>query len=212
MTEASSAGLPEVAWLNESSRRSAPPSTRCLAVFVTLLALAAIACANAAPSASGTTTSGPAGAPTECPIEGFAGRLPSNRLIDATVESGAASDRVLFVFGSGVSSPAGDPMGSLARAEPPFSSASSGAIIDVAGTRFLEIRFTGMVLAGEDGKPTFAGARDREVEFPALRQLTLYDESEGVVGWYVGFDGPGCATLTVNPGGGAVQLEIAHGA
>lgn len=177
-------------------------------VFAVLIAVVAIGCANAVPSG---TASASSAASTPCPITGTSGRLPSNRLIDATVSSSATSDSVLFVFGSQVASPAGDPMGALATAEPPFSSASSGSVIDVAGTRFLDIRFTAMVIAGEDGKPTFVGKRDQEVEFPALRQLTLYDESEGVVGWYVGVDGPGCATLTFNAGASAIRLEIAHG-
>ena len=46
---------------------------------------------------------------------------------------------------------------------------------------------------------------------PALKQVTLYDESEGVVGWYIGFDGPGCVRLTtLNVAEGMVRLEIEH--
>jgi hypothetical protein len=182
--------------------------SRRLVLAAAVIVSVATACASASPSAG---SSGSSGTPTECPVAGLTGRLPSNRLLDVTVASGETTDRVSFVFGSQVSSPAGDPMGRVAQAEPPFSSAGSGAPIDVAGTRFLEIRFSGMVIAGEDGTPTFIGRRDQEVDFPALRQVTLYDESEGVVGWYVGFDGPGCATLTFDAGTSAVQLEIAHG-
>ncbi len=211
--------------------------SRRAALLALLLAAVAIGCANHAPSATGPSATVPsatvpsatapsatvpsatapsatvpsATVPGECPIQGFSGALPSNWLIDVTVTTGAVSDRVLFVFGSKVSSPGGEPMGSLAQASPPFSAGSSGAVIDVAGSRFLEIRFIGMVIASESGDPTFIGKRDQEVEYPALRQVTLYDESEGVVGWYVGFDGPGCATLTFNAGAGAAQLEIDHG-
>jgi hypothetical protein len=36
----------------------------------------------------------------------------------------------------------------------------------------------------------------------------LYDASEGIVGWYIGYDGPGCVTLARV--GSAVTVTIAH--
>jgi hypothetical protein len=117
---------------------------------------------------------------------------------------------VTFHFGPPVTSPAGDPTGTLAEAHPPFSVATSGALIDVAGSRFLELRFDHMVLADDAGNPTFTGSRDQEVEFPAVRQVTEYDESEGMIGWYVGIDGSGCVRLTFDSASSAVRLEVAH--
>jgi hypothetical protein len=190
-----------------------------LAVAVAAAALAA-GCAASAPSASATPTAGPTStpdntpttttAPAECPIQGAHGQLPSNRLVDVAVESGSAADRVTFLFGPLVASPAGDPTGTLAEAHPPFSVATSGAVIDLAGSHFLDLRFDHMVLADDTGNPTFTGSRDHEVEFPAVRQVTEYDESEGVIGWYVGFDGPGCVKLTFDGASNAVRLEVAH--
>jgi hypothetical protein len=115
------------------------------------------------------------------------------------------------MFGTRIGSPAGEPVTHLAAAAPPFSGGPSGALIDVAGTRFIELRFSGMVIADETGAPNFNGLRDQELELPALKQVTLYDESEGVVGWYVGFEGPGCVSLlTLDVAAGAVRLEIEH--
>jgi hypothetical protein len=197
---------------------SHPAITKLAGAFVA--AVLAAGCSTTPPSASVTPTAGPTGTPdnapsataesADCPIQGAHGQLPSNRLVDVTVESGSTADRVTFRFGPLVASPAGDPTGSLAEAHPPFSVATSGAVIDVAGSRFLDLRFDHMVLADDAGNPTFTGSRDQEVEFPAVRQVTEYDESEGVIGWYVGIDGPGCVQLTFDAASNAVRLEVAH--
>jgi hypothetical protein len=182
------------------------------------LALVAAGCGSAGPSGS-TSSAGASGAssfapatpaPTNCPIPGARAGLPSNRLVDVVVEPGSVSDRVTFRFGPAIPSPAGDPTAALAEAHPPFSVATSGAIIDVAGSRFLDIRFDHMALADEAGNPSFTGSRDQKVDFPAVRHVTEYDESEGVIGWYVGIEGPGCVQLTFDAASNAVRLEVAH--
>ena len=51
------------------------------------------------------------------------------------------------MFATRVATPASEPVTQLAQAAPPFSGGPSGALIDVAGTSFIELRFSGMVIA-----------------------------------------------------------------
>ena len=62
--------------------------------------------------------------------------------------------------------------------------------------------------------PTTSASRptpaDREYSriLPALKQVVMYDESEGVVGWYIGYDGTAASTLVRD--GNDVMVTIAH--
>ena len=60
----------------------------------------------------------------------------------------------------------------------------------------------------DTGQPVYDGPTEYRPDLPALRELALFDESEGVVGWYVGYDGGGCVTLTRV--GDTVTVRIAH--
>ena len=52
-----------------------------------------------------------------------------------------------------------------------------------------------MALQNDAGEPTFTGDPDIQVDYPALQQAVMYDESEGIAAWYIGYDGTGCVTL-----------------
>jgi hypothetical protein len=88
----------------------------------------------------------------------------------------------------------------------PYTFAGSGAPIDMAGEHVLLLRFRHMSLANDVGQETYSGPRELIADGPGFRQATLFDESEGVIGWYVGYDGPGCVTLGQQ--GRSVTLSI----
>jgi hypothetical protein len=174
---------------------------------------------SASPSASAPASLAPTAAPTASPVASPsaaacalppAGTLPSDRFTDLTVASGPNRDRLTFTFGNpSLPGPASPPQGSLEAASPPYSQASSGAAITMLGEHVLALRFTGMSLSNDVGQPTYDGPRELKPDFDALRHAVLFDASEGVVGWYIGYDGTGCPTLTRN--GDDLVLAIPKG-
>jgi hypothetical protein len=86
--------------------------------------------------------------------------------------------------------------------------AGSGAPVAVAGQHVVGVRFTSMSLANDAGEETYIGSRTFEESLPALRQAVLYDEFEGAIGWYVGYDGPACPVFATT--GNGVTLTIGH--
>ena len=214
----------------------APP--RRLATLLSL-GLVLAACSQAAPSSSALPTpsipaspsalasapasvapsTAPTVAPTASPLASAsaaacalppAGALPSDRFTDLTVASGPDGDRLTFRFGKpSLPGPASPPQGSLEVASPPYSQASSGAAITMTGEHVLALRFTGMSLSNDVGQPTYDGPRELKPDLVALRHAVLFDASEGVIGWYIGYDGSGCATLTRN--GDDLVLVIPNG-
>jgi hypothetical protein len=137
------------------------------------------------------------------------GVLPSDRFTDIRVSTDSAADRLTFVFGNAsLSGPAGPPKGSLTVAKPPYTHGASGAPIDMNGDHVVQIRFSGMSLSNDVGQETYAGPAEVSPDLPALRHAVMYDASEGIVGWYVGYDGPGCVTLARV--GNTLTLTIEH--
>ncbi len=43
-------------------------------------------------------------------------------------------------------------------------------------------------------RPT-TGPTEFRPDLPVLRHAVLFDAFEGQIGWYIGYDGPGCVTL-----------------
>ena len=192
------------------------------------LALVVAGCATASPSPTPATTPtstetptaaaspspappAPSGSPSAVACESLNVELASDRLVNAQLTTAEGADGIVFTFRA--PSPefqpgANGPHVVLEAAHPPFSMAGSGQVIDVAGSRFLELRFLGMSIVDASGNPTFAGARDTEVEYPILRQLTMFDESEGVVGWIAGLNGGGCPTFEQRPADGSLVLSV----
>ena len=64
--------------------------------------------------------------------------------------------------------------------------------IDLQGEHALQVVFTGMSLQNDVGQETYTGRREIRATDPSrsLRHVVLFDESEGQIGWYVGYDGP----------------------
>jgi len=166
-------------------------------------------CASA-PSPSPSLTASPSpSSPMLCPVADQSGRLPSDRLVSADVESTNVADRITFRFGppSGVIAAS---EGVLREVRPPFFEGGSGEEVTVDGERFIEIRFEGLLIVGDDGTPTYQGERDRRLDLPAIVEVAVTEEFEGYMTWIVGFRGAGCVSLGADPGG-IVTLDVLHG-
>ncbi len=186
-------------------------ATSCIAPTTTLppSSPTAVASAPIVPSAAPASDAGPTPTPTPtptpsptleaCQIAPQTGLLPSDRVTDVVVSTSATADLVTFRFGnpSLPVPPQGSSKGSLEAAIAPYTHAASGLPIDVTGEHVAIIRFTGMSIVNDVGEPTYDGPMDFRPQFlPALRTVVNYDMSEGVVAWYLGYDGNGCVTLT----------------
>ena len=144
-------------------------------------------------------------------IETQDGRLPSDRLVDVEVSSTGSADVVTFVFGepSSISPPQGASDGLLEAAEPPFVEGASGLPLEVDGEHVAFIRFRGMTLYDDAGVGTYDGPLRVPVGGEALRTVVNSEAFEGVSGWYIGYDGPGCVTLVSDAR--SVSVVVAHG-
>ena len=182
--------------------------------------------ASAAPSASASATvvpsasipPTPAPSPTAapstaeaCPIAPQTGRLPSDRMTNVVISSSATADLVTFVFGnfSLPEPPQGTSDGSLEAAVPPYTEAASGLPVQVDGEHVALIRFSGMSLSNDVGQPTYDGPLTFRPGLAALRTVVNYDMSEGVVGWYIGYDSVGCVTLSSDARSVTVAIDHA---
>lgn len=161
---------------------------------------------TAAPSPSSTPTASPVpptpapspSAAVACVVEPQTGVLPSDRITNVEVLGLPGRDVVRFTFGESSLDPAGAPTGMLEVAEPPFTGGSSGLPVEVKGEHVLQVVFKGMSLQNDVGQPVYDGPREFEVSDSSrsLRHAVLFDEFEGQIGWYVGYDGTGCVSLT----------------
>lgn len=160
--------------------------------------LAVSASPTLAPTAtpSAPPTASPTPVPTPCPVVTQDGRLPSDRLVDVEASSGAGADRFIFHFGNAsLPGPGGIPRGELTLAEAPYTFGPSGLPIEMTGERVIQVVFRQMSLSADTGEPVYQGPAALRPDLAALRHAVEYDESEGVIGWYIGFDGPACVTL-----------------
>jgi hypothetical protein len=144
-----------------------------------------------------------------CPVRATTVTPPSDRLIDVDTSRTSAADFITFGFGP-VSGEPLVPQGSLASAKPPFT-LNNNEVVHILGSRFLRIRFEGLLLVDEDGNDTLAGPRDLKPRLPALKELRTIDESEGVMVWIAGYTGGGCVSVDVSEKGGTVAVRIEHG-
>jgi len=170
------------------------------------------ATATVTPSPTATAVPSPTVAPSPsaiaCAVKPAAGQLPSDRVVSVKVATSPTTDFVTFVFDVGSLTPAGPPRGELTVADPPFTYAGSGQSIDLKGQHALQVRMSNMSLYNDVGEPTFTGDPNIKVDMPALKQVVMYDASEGIAGWYIGYDGNGCVNLVRD--GMNVTVTIAH--
>ena len=162
--------------------------------------------ASATPEPASTT---PAAAASPCPVERTEGVIPFDRLVDVEVVEGADADLVVFTFErSPTPPPQGPASGTLELAEPPFTHGASGLPIELRGERAVIVRFDGQTLATDEGEAIYDGPLEIRPELPALRDVVNFDLFEGVAGWYIGWDGPGCVTLLTS--GDEVAVYFGH--
>jgi hypothetical protein len=136
--------------------------------------------------------------------------LPSDRFTQVQLIPGGTADGLRFIFGnSSLPGPPSPPMGSVSGAVPPYTQAGSGEAIEVNGQHVLQLKFEGMSIQNDVGQPVYDGPTKLSPGLPAIKDAALYDASEGVVGWYIGYDGAGCPTLARD--GQGLVLTIPHG-
>ncbi len=158
---------------------------------------------SASPSATQTAAPTPTSTPTaspspvaDCVVKPQEGPLSSDRMTDVVISSTDKADLVTFVFGNvSLPGPGGQPRGDLTVAEAPYTQAGSGQAIDMQGDHVLQLRFIHMSLSSDTGDPTYNGPEAFKPDLAVLRHAVMFDQSEGQVGWYIGYDGPGCVTL-----------------
>jgi hypothetical protein len=173
--------------------------------------------ASPSPSPAASASASAAASPSVAPSVSFAAcdlptwhkTLPSGRLVKVEAATAAGLDTLTFQFAAGGDNP-GTPTGDITIAKPPFTEGSSGQAMTVEGDQVLQVRFDKMDIVDAAGKVIYAGEGDLKPGFPALREAVMFDESEGVVGWYVGLSGPTCVSIASDPTGLAVTLRIAH--
>jgi hypothetical protein len=182
---------------------AAPSAVPSLSVTASPAAPTATVVPSSAPSASAAVVS--------CDLKPQTGQLPSDRLTGIQVVGVPGADIVRFQFSPGSLTPAGPPVGSLDVATPPFTEGASGLPVDLQGKSALQVVFRHMSLQNDAGEETFAGEREIRATDPSrsLRHVVLFDESEGQLGWYLGYDGPACVTLTRE--GDDILVTITYG-
>ncbi|MFL5673923.1 MAG: hypothetical protein ACJ779_02865 [Chloroflexota bacterium] len=154
-----------------------------------------------------------ASASAACVFDSQTGLLPSDRLTNVEILGAPGRDVIRFSFGkrSLGAGAAGPATGTLDAARPPFTQAASGEPIDLQGEHALKVVFSGMSLQNDAGEPAYDGPREFTGTDPSrsLRHVVQFDESEGLSGWYIGYDGPSCATLTRS--GDSVEIALDFG-
>jgi hypothetical protein len=167
---------------------------------------------STSPAASSSISASPsAAAATPCDVEATEGPLRSDRLVGVSVLRGDGADLVLFRFGPSAPTSTNQPIGRLEPASPPFTMDPSGLPLEVPGSRFARVRFSGLILYDEAGTPTLTGPdRLDPAGGAAVRAVVKEGEFEGVSSWIIGFDGTGC--VAVSPGDAAtsiIRVEVA---
>ena len=179
------------------------------------------ATATGTPSATATPTTAPTPEPTASPtpvaseavcLSGpYTGILPSDRLTTMQILGRPGSDVVRFELGEPSLQPVGQATVTVGPAHPPFSQASSGQPIALKGEHVLQVVFKGMSIQNDAGEETFTGGRELKATDPSrsVRDVVMFDESEGQVGLYVGYDGPACVSVATS--GNGLELAILFG-
>jgi hypothetical protein len=131
-------------------------------------------------------------------------------MVDVAISTTDTADLVTFMFGnpSIPPPPQGPSEGSLGAAIPPYTEGASGLPIDVTGQHVAQVKFAGMSLSNDVGQPTYDGRMDFRPGLPTLKSVIAYEMFEGIIGWYIGYDGNGCVTLSSDAT--SVTVAVAH--
>jgi len=192
--------------------------TRRTAAAIMATAVAISACvtvdsplpASPPPSPSASASAEDSGPPFSCPARTASLTPPSNTLIGVTVAAEAGFDRITFTFGSPVAA-SGTPPGAIMQpADPPFVEGASGLPLPVEGDRFVVLTFRDMVIADENGQPSYAGPSEIRPGTPAVREVVLGEAFEGIVTWIVGMAAPGCLRTLGDTDGSTLSIEVRH--
>lgn len=182
-----------------------------LALGIAIAVLAA--CGRTAPSAptsAPASASPPAGTtPAGCRIARQEGRLRSDLLTQLDVATIGLADVITFRFGP-PSRPDVAGTGRLEAAEPPFVQDGSGEPVEVDGQHHLVVVLDGMLIHDDVGRPYFQGERTVRPGLPAVRQVERTGMFEGIIGFVVGYDGPGCVQLLEDAAAGTLTITIGH--
>jgi hypothetical protein len=135
--------------------------------------------------------------------------LGSDAFVAVDGIDGPLSDDIAFRFGPPIE-PRGQPIGRFAEARPPFTAGASGLPLEVDGERFVSVTFDGQTVADASGDPVYDGPPRFDAAAPGVRSVVLAEAFEGQVVWYVGFDGPGCVSISGDPSGTTVVLTVEH--
>lgn len=144
-----------------------------------------------------------------CVVPPQSGLLRSNTLIDMTVDSDGASDRVTFVFGPIEPGPTGG-TGRLTVATAPFSQGGSGLPVEVLGAHHVQLHLDGMLIVDGAGNALYAGPTSLKPGMIALKAVEETDGFEGVYNFVIGYDGNGCVGLSGNTAAGSLTVTIGH--
>lgn len=135
--------------------------------------------------------------PTPCPVNAAKFAPPTDRLINVSASTSGDQDLLIFEFGNmSVPGPGGPPKGEFSVARKPYTEGASGKPIKMTGEHVAQVVVRGMSLVADTGDLVYQGPAKLEPDLTALKHAVEYDESEGVIGWYVGYDGPGCVTIS----------------
>lgn len=74
--------------------------------------------------------------------------------------------------------------------------ATSGQNVTVSGNAFLQVRFSNSAAHNDAGTATYTGPNPIDAGLPAIRQVRLIEDFEGVVRWGVGLERLACPSLS----------------
>jgi hypothetical protein len=151
------------------------------------------------PSPAPSAAQSVAASPSPCAAIAQSGPIRSESLTDVQVVWRGNDSRVIFVLGPPDPDwPAGQPIGDFADAEPPFDRTASGQPIEVPGDHHIRVRLENMKIVDADGDIVYDGPDRITPDQGPIRAVVQEEAFEGVVSWIVGFDGPGCPSVTVS--------------
>ena len=140
--------------------------------------------AQQAPADDGAAEAVPPGFDDEARGAPVAARQPDAPvLVDVRTGEHEGFDRLVFEFDADAL-----PQWRAEWVDIPITDCGAGHVVAVAGTAWLQVRFSGAAAHTPEGKPT-SGPRQRRLRHPVLRDLVRTCDFEGEVAWVAGLSG-----------------------